>query len=211
MIALDLDKGWVFDRPEWRKRLAELALATNRALAANDHEAARKTRDELFQGLESLRQQFPAAAEISIKASRNELVRLYMIHGWYAEAEEVARAAVSGLKVDRFCPNREPIVRETLARVLLVAGKLEEADLELSRAEALTRTNLQRVHEAWLKYPNEASWPRPMMQGPSRPVMGGPVLSRPSGPPPQRSAVKQEEGPSPPPLLLSPEGAPQPR
>lgn len=153
-IRKDLHEGRIFNQVAWRATLFDVVALTNQALAAGDHKKAAQARRILFEGLAEKKKVRPAAAEMSLKACRNELIRVYMEHGWYQEAEEVARAALEGLEIDRFCPNRESILRETLARVLFASGQLETGRNELDHALQLSRSNLEKVHSASQQFPD---------------------------------------------------------
>lgn len=138
----------------WDERTKTITINTNKALADNDRKEAAISRKMLLGGLALIRQKHRAAAEISLKAARNELLRVYVLHGWYKEAEDLARGAVKGLDIDRFCISREGIVREVLARVLIEAGDLSGGQAELKRAISVTRQWLAKVRAAWRLHPD---------------------------------------------------------
>jgi len=121
---------------------------TNEALLEGDHPLAADARGLLFDELGDLGGDQPQAAQMATKAARNELQRLYMQHGWYAEAAEVARAARSGQPIDFYCANRESVVRQSLARVLLEAGDVDGARAELGEASRQSRVFLAGVRTA---------------------------------------------------------------
>lgn len=156
-----LDDKQVFQQKAWANKLRDVARRINGALMKQDHTGAKAAREALFHGLEELKRQYPVDAEVAMKASRNELIRVYMVHGWYREAAEVARLAVKGLEIDRHCPNREAIVRQTLARVLIESGQIRVGQAELHRAIRANRTFLTQLRKAWRLRPdlNRASTP----------------------------------------------------
>ncbi len=138
----------------WLAQLEHVALLTNEALAMGDRSLATRARTELFAGLEGLRRAYPRnRVETQTKSARNELLRVYMVHGWHAEAEEVARLAVQGLELDRLCPNRQAVTRHCLARVLMEAGDLEKSHAELQRALDQSREFLELLRRGWQMRP----------------------------------------------------------
>ena len=169
--------GKVLKGSVWNKTITSATIITNTALAKNDHQQAARARAMIFGALDVIKQKHRAAAEISVKAARNELLRVYVLHGWYREAEELARGAVEGLGIDRFCISREGIVREVLARVLIEAGDLPGGQAELLRAISVTRAWLTKVRAAWRLHP-DVSEPK------SQPNAAGPPEV--PGPPPRR-------------------------
>ncbi|MFH1466142.1 MAG: hypothetical protein ABIO70_17285 [Pseudomonadota bacterium] len=168
-MAPGQDQAWLYSDEPWQARMQCVADRLNDALARDDHRLAAEAMRDLFDGLEEQRAARPEVAELAIKGARNELVRLFMLHGWHQEAETVARQALEGLTIDRLCPNRDAVLHHALARILLTAGRLDEAQAELDLAIGLTRQFLAAEREAWRRFPDAGS-----MRGP-----GGPA-----GPPP---------------------------
>ena len=133
----------------WTDEFKVAARKINAAIGADDRAAARAAQEVLFHQLEALRRRVPYASGTTIKNARNELLRLYMVRGWHDLAAGVARLAIDkGLAIDKRCPNREAIVRQALARVLIEAGKLDEGEAEIRRAIRLSRTFLKGVRKA---------------------------------------------------------------
>jgi tetratricopeptide (TPR) repeat protein len=170
-VAPGQDQAWLFGDEPWQARMQGVAARLNDALARDDHRLAAEAMADLFAGLEERRAVDPQTAELAIKGARNELVRLFMLHGWHQEAEAVARQALQGLAIDRFCPNRDAVLHQALARILFTTGRLDEAQAELDQAIGLTRRFLAAEREAWRRFP-DAGVPR----GPDRP--GGPPPAR---------------------------------
>ena len=125
-----------------------MASRTNGALAAGDRAKGASARQELFAGLGQLGQSHPQTAQMATKGARNELQRLYMQHGWFEDAAEVARGALEGQPIDEYCANRESVVRQSLARVLLEAGDVEGARVQLNEAIRQSRSFLEGVRVA---------------------------------------------------------------
>ncbi len=145
----------------WQRQLEEFAQALNSSFREQDHEAGRAARAELLRQIEVLRAEHPPAlAEIHLKNTRNELIRLNMAHGWYAEAEEVSRQAMVGLDIDHTCPNREAILAQTLARVQIESGDLAAGRVEIKRAAGLSSAFLELLTEGWSRFPARTEGPQ---------------------------------------------------
>jgi len=132
----------------WTDEFKVAAGKINAAIGKGDRAAAGAAQKVLFDQLEALKRREPHVAETTIKSTRNELLRLYMVNGWHNLAAGVARLAVKGLEIDRRCPNREAVVRQALARVLIEAGQLEQGVAEIERSIQASRTYLKQVRKA---------------------------------------------------------------
>jgi tetratricopeptide (TPR) repeat protein len=179
-----MEETTLFPGAAWKARLDELTERHNEALEAEDHEAAKAVRDELFAAIRAQEpQRGQQGVELHIKTSRNELIRSYIVRGWYAEALDLTEASLEPLAIDRTCPNRPSVVQQAHGRALIEAGRLEEAQAVLERARAQSAAFLALVEEGWRSFPDDHA-PIHEAGAPTEPHMpGGTPQGPPLGPP----------------------------
>ncbi len=160
---------------EWLQELEDCAQLINEALALDDHGQAAQARARLNAGFEAFKRRGVARhqVEMHLKTTRNELQRLYMVHGWHQEAIAEARRALQPLRFDRTCPNRPAVLRQSLARALMEAGDLERSRDELQRAIGESRAFWQLLRQGWQERPDLDQDPHQGGPLPGTQVMGG--------------------------------------
>ena len=123
-----------------------MALQINRALAAGDRQKAGEAARQYVATLRGGQTADRVQREMRIKKGRNELVRLFMVHGWHRSAERVIREALEmDLLHDKVCFNRESVLRQILARVRIDGGELQAGEAELARAISISRSFLEKI------------------------------------------------------------------
>ncbi len=161
----------VFPDQGWDRFLDDIAKRINAALAAGDRAAAAVASRELFQAIEQEQaERGLEQIELHVKASRNELTRVYALHGWYEQALQLQRAFLDQPPaMDATSPNREAMVRETIARLHIEAEQLDLAQRELEQAVAASLAYRAQLMEAWAEDPAVCRAPR----GPAGPPPPG--------------------------------------